>query len=92
LKRANAALEDALGEDFEEFEKKEHAILCPKCHSAAVVLKGRDSILADPLPTAKFEWNCDACGYQWVDDGIEQEVAGGQSQPGEEFPSRDEDS
>ena len=45
------------------------------------------------LPTlaAKFQWSCDACGHQWEDKGFVQEVAGGQSWPGEEFPSRDED-
>jgi DNA-directed RNA polymerase subunit M/transcription elongation factor TFIIS len=72
-------------------EKKDYAILCPKCRSAKVVLEGRDSKLAEPPPTAKFQWRCDACGHQWVDDGIEQKVAGGQSWPGEEFPAPSEE-
>jgi DNA-directed RNA polymerase subunit M/transcription elongation factor TFIIS len=79
-------------EEKEPEDEKDYAILCPKCRSAKVVLKGRDTGLAAPPPTAKFRWRCDACGYRWVDDGIVQEVAGGQSWPGEEFPSRDEDS
>jgi|SRR5882724_4333877 len=79
LKRADAALPDP-------DEEKDYAILCPKCRSAKVVLKGYDTDLVPPPPTAKFQWSCDACGHQWVDDGITQEVAGGQSWPGEEFP------
>jgi hypothetical protein len=78
--------------DDDPHDGKDYAILCPKCHSAKIVLKGRDSMLAEPPPTAKFLWSCDACGHQWVDEGITQEAAGGQSWPGEEFPSRDKDS
>jgi DNA-directed RNA polymerase subunit M/transcription elongation factor TFIIS len=89
---ADLARTKADGNKEEPEEEKDYAILCPKCHSAEVVLEGRDSELAEPPPTAKFQWRCDACGHQWVDDGIEQEVAGGQSWPGEEFPSRDGDS
>jgi DNA-directed RNA polymerase subunit M/transcription elongation factor TFIIS len=95
LKRAQAALERAIDAEIEEDdpdEKKEFAILCPKCHSTKVVLKGRDSMWMHPPHTAKFQWNCDACGHQWVDDGITQEAAGGQSWPGEEPPSRNKDS
>ena len=72
-------------------EEKDYAILCPKCRSAQVVMEGRDSELSEPPPTAKFQWRCDACDYQWVDDGIAQEAAGGQSWPGEEFPSPSEE-
>jgi DNA-directed RNA polymerase subunit M/transcription elongation factor TFIIS len=87
VKRAQAAL-DAAADDDDQEEEKDYAILCPKCRSAAVVLKGRDTDLADHVPTAKFQWSCDACRYQWVDDDITQEAAGGQSWPGEEFSSR----
>jgi DNA-directed RNA polymerase subunit M/transcription elongation factor TFIIS len=87
--RAVAALRRALaaawGDNKDPEEEKEYAILCPKCRSAQVVLEGRDSELAEPPPTAKFHWRCDACGYQWEDEGILQEVPGGQSWPGEEF-------
>jgi hypothetical protein len=69
-------------------ENKDFAILCPKCRSAKVVLEGRDSKLAYPPPTARFQWSCNDCGHRWSDEGIEQEVAGGQSWPGEEFSSR----
>jgi DNA-directed RNA polymerase subunit M/transcription elongation factor TFIIS len=90
VKRARAASHPAEGDgeqkDLEE--EKNYAILCPKCHSARVVLEGRDSDLAEPPPMAKFQWSCDSCGYQWVDDGFTQEAAGGQSWPGEEFSSR----
>ena len=91
--RAVAALRRALaaawGDSKDPEEEKNYAILCPKCHSAEVVLEGRDSELAEPPPTAKFLWNCDACGYRWVDEGMLQEAAGSQSWPGEEFPTRE---
>ena len=74
-------------------EEKDYAILCPKCRSPKVVLAGRDTeVLAESPPRDKFQWSCDACGHQWVDEGIVQEVPGGQSWPGEEFPTRDGDS
>ena len=88
--RAVAALRRALaaawGDNKDPEEEKDYAILCPKCRSAKVVLEGRDSKLTEPPPTAKFQWRCDACGHQWVDEGILQEVAGGQSWPGEDLP------
>jgi len=78
-------------EDDDPEEKKDYAILCPKCRSAKVVLEGRDTDdLEKSPPRDKLQWSCDACGHQWEDEGIVQEVAGGQSWPGEEFPSRDE--
>jgi hypothetical protein len=48
---------------------------CPRCRSAEIVFESLD-------PTAdgksgfdsKFNWTCDACGYKWKDDGIEQEA------------------
>jgi DNA-directed RNA polymerase subunit M/transcription elongation factor TFIIS len=94
-KRAHAAMLRAIDKEIEEDdpgEKKEYAILCPECRSAKVVLEGRDLKLADPPSRAKFQWRCDACGHRWVDDGITQEAAGGQSWTGEELPSRNKDS
>jgi DNA-directed RNA polymerase subunit M/transcription elongation factor TFIIS len=92
VKRAQAALDRAYEEDAkDDLEKTEYAILCPKCHSAKVVLKGRTSTLEASPFGIKYQWSCDACGHQWVDDGITQEAAGGQSWPGEEFPSPSEE-
>jgi DNA-directed RNA polymerase subunit M/transcription elongation factor TFIIS len=93
LRRAAAA--GWWGDDKEEEdpgEEKDFAVLCPKCSSTKVVMEGRDTDLAEPPPTANFQWSCDACGHRWVDEGIVREVAGGQSWPGEEFPSRNEGS
>ena len=74
-------------------EEKDYAILCPKCRSPKVVMAGRDTEdLAESPPRDKFQWSCDACGHQWEDEGTLQEVAGGQSWPGEEFSTRDGDS
>jgi DNA-directed RNA polymerase subunit M/transcription elongation factor TFIIS len=95
LKRAEAAYRRAIDEEFEAEdddpeEKKQFAILCPKCHSAKVVLEGREPDTKEPQLAAKFEWRCEACGHQWKDKGLVQEVTGGQSWPGEEFLSRDD--
>jgi DNA-directed RNA polymerase subunit M/transcription elongation factor TFIIS len=94
-KRARTAFERAIEEEIKEDdpeEKKEYAILCPKCRSASVVLEGQDTHLANPPSGAEFQWRCDACGHRWVDDGIAQEAAGGQSWPGEEPHSPKKDS
>ena len=88
LQRAHAAWH--AGDDQEE--EKDYAVLCPKCHSAQLVLQRGEPELKEPYFTAKFQWRCAACGYQWVDDGFTKEAAGGQSWPGEELPSRDKDS
>lgn len=76
LKRAHAALADAF-EDEDTEEEKDYAVLCPKCSSGAVVLEERDSSSKAP-----FRWHCDACGHQWSDEGIEQEVLPGQEEEG----------
>lgn len=91
VKRAHAALERAIEEEHKDDPETEYAILCPKCRSAKVVMEGRYIDRAES-PRDKLQWSCDACGHQWEDEGIVQEVAGGQSWPGEEFPSRDKDS
>ena len=89
VNRAHAALERAYEEEAKDDpEETEYAILCPQCHSAKVILQGRTSTLeANPFGI-KYQWICDSCGHQWVDDGTTQEAAGGQSWPGEEFSSR----
>jgi predicted RNA-binding Zn-ribbon protein involved in translation (DUF1610 family) len=82
VKRADAALKRAIDEEIKEADPddKDYAVLCPKCRSAKVVMAGRSN-------AEKFQWSCDACGYQWQDEGIAQEAVGGQSWPGEEFSS-----
>jgi hypothetical protein len=44
---------------------------CPKCHSSEIVFQSLDSAANSAFDS--FNWSCDACGYQWKDDGIEQE-------------------
>ena len=50
-------------------------VTCPKCRSADVVFErlvpGLGKEGEDPDP--KFEWTCDACGYQWEDKGMLKE-------------------
>jgi ribosomal protein L37AE/L43A len=76
LKRAHAAMERAF-EDEDEEKNKDYAVLCPKCRSGAVVLEERDSSSTTP-----YHWHCDACGHQWSDEGIEQEVPVGKEEEG----------
>jgi DNA-directed RNA polymerase subunit M/transcription elongation factor TFIIS len=50
-------------------------VRCPKCNSEEVVFEGGTSTLivtADD-PSQKYQWSCDACGYQWEDDGVAKE-------------------
>jgi DNA-directed RNA polymerase subunit M/transcription elongation factor TFIIS len=93
VKRAHAALERATDEEVKEADpdNKDYAILCPKCRSAKVILQRRTSTLGASPRGVKFQWSCDACGHQWMDDGWVQQVDGGQSWPGEEFPAPSEE-
>jgi hypothetical protein len=50
-----------------EADARDFSVLCPRCHSPEIVFQDLDA-------TAKFYWSCDACGYQWNDDGVEQEA------------------
>jgi len=40
---------------------------CPNCHSPEIVFQGLEEEDGDE---AKFHWSCDACGHNWVDDGV----------------------
>jgi hypothetical protein len=64
-------------------------VRCPKCQSTEVVFNRLvvepppnaaaefppASAASEPLPSSapKFDWTCDACGYQWQDDGLAKE-------------------
>lgn len=67
------ALEDE--ENGEEDESQmQFAVHCPKCHSEEIVLDGREAAPGvERERDEKYNWHCDACGYQWQDDGIEEE-------------------
>ncbi len=54
-------------------ELDEVVVRCPKCHSAEVVFEGGTStlVVAKDDSSQKYQWTCDACGYQWEDDGVE---------------------
>jgi DNA-directed RNA polymerase subunit M/transcription elongation factor TFIIS len=48
---------------------------CPKCQSTEIVFQGLDQNPATgsaATSSSNFNWTCDACGYQWNDDGIEE--------------------
>ncbi len=48
---------------------------CPKCRSEEVVFEGLAAEAADAEDesVSKFQWSCDACGYEWEDDGLAKE-------------------
>lgn len=45
---------------------------CPKCQSEEILFLSLDGDAPDER-NAKFNWRCDACGYEWKDDGLEAE-------------------
>ena len=77
LARGISALAE-LPSEPEEPEPPDYSAVCPKCHSPEIVFQGRQPESATTSEAnAKFNWSCDACGYQWQDDGIEHEAAAG---------------
>jgi DNA-directed RNA polymerase subunit M/transcription elongation factor TFIIS len=55
-------------------DQSEYVPVCPKCNSREIVFESLDEQkAASSAFDAKFNWKCDACGYQWKDDGIEKE-------------------
>ncbi len=71
--RALYALAGATPPDSQS--ERDYTPRCPKCHSTEIVFQGLDSeAVEDSAPKSKFNWSCDACGYAWKDDGVEQEA------------------
>ncbi len=66
----------ARDEDEPEDESTQPTIVvCPSCRSAEVVFHGVEAEEDDGThPDAQFHWSCDTCGYEWRDDGVEQEA------------------
>lgn len=67
------------GEDEDDFVwDKPYVAHCPKCHSEEIVF---EEMVAAASATGsgeskKFRWRCDACGHEWVDDGVEEQSVG----------------
>lgn len=61
---AGASSEQSDEEDPED--DKDYDVHCPQCRSTEVLLEATTS----PTPDAKYNWQCDACGHHWTDDGI----------------------
>jgi DNA-directed RNA polymerase subunit M/transcription elongation factor TFIIS len=55
-------------------EDKEYAVLCPKCHSQEVFLRDDGPQAEATAAEVKFKWQCDGCGHQWEDEGIEEKL------------------
>lgn len=52
-------------------ETADLTVRCPTCQSTEIVFEGLDSEAPDEDGRgAKYNWNCDTCGYQWTDDGV----------------------
>ena len=71
LGRARVVMNNCTPEpaDESEDESADYSARCPKCHSTEIVFQELD----ETGTGSKFNWGCDACGYQWQDDGIESE-------------------
>jgi hypothetical protein len=81
---ANLALKNYFPVDEPQSEAEEEAledvaVCCPKCHSTEVIFgqfidgDPEEALAERPGGSSKFDWTCDACGYQWEDDGIVKE-------------------
>ncbi len=60
--------------DEEPDDETEYAVLCPKCHSQEVFLRDDGPEAQATAAEAKFKWQCDGCGHQWEDEGIEEKL------------------
>lgn len=76
LQRAYAAMAHSSPPEEGDSPEPEYAGRCPNCHSTEIVFEGLDEEPTgdEPAAAAKFNWNCDACGHHWKDDGIEPET------------------
>lgn len=61
-------------EEEDPDDDKEYAVLCPKCHSQEVFLRDDGPEAEATAVRVKFKWQCDACGHQWEDEGIEAKL------------------
>jgi hypothetical protein len=55
-------------------EDKEFVVRCPKCHSQEIFLRDDGPEADGAAAEVKFKWQCDACGHQWEDEGIEEKL------------------
>ena len=55
-------------------EAAEYAVLCPKCHSQEVFLRDDGPEAEATVAKVKLKWQCDGCGHQWEDEGIEEKL------------------
>ena len=70
--RANAAQETPA--DADPADDVDLVALCPRCHASDITFQSLETEEgADPDVDSKYNWSCDACGYQWKDDGVEEE-------------------
>ena len=66
---------DPIREAKDKGEIKDVPVRCPKCKSEEVIFDNVVSEIKNPADdsSAKFQWTCDSCGYQWQDDGVVKE-------------------
>jgi hypothetical protein len=70
--RAMRALAESMPPDAAD--DTDYSAHCPKCHSTEIVFQGLDTEAVPSAFDSKFNWRCDACGHEWMDDGVEQEA------------------
>jgi len=56
-------------------QQEEIPVRCPKCRSTDVVIERlvSEAAASKEVDASRFEWKCDACGYEWEDDGVVKE-------------------
>jgi hypothetical protein len=74
--------------EVEEAQLEEAPVRCPRCQSTEVIFNRLTNKPPGSLVVAanepefppsltglppKFDWTCDACGYEWQDDGVSKE-------------------
>jgi DNA-directed RNA polymerase subunit M/transcription elongation factor TFIIS len=66
---------DPIRDAVKKGEVKDIPVRCPKCKSEEVIFDNVISEVKNPTDdaSAKFQWTCDSCGYQWEDDGVVKE-------------------
>ena len=70
--KAHLETDNVSGHSFSDAVGAEDSETRPKCRSPEIVLQGVSEEKSKSF-AGKFNWQCDACGYEWTDDGIEKE-------------------
>ena len=68
---ANAPQEPTV--DTDSTKEADYVAMCPRCRDSNITFEGfATNSGVGPVADSKYKWICEACGYRWKDDGIEQ--------------------